>query len=157
MADQPALMTIVDRIIELVKTIDGDETEWRTSVRTASRFRGASDLDLPRPAVMVEAAVDEGELVAQSAGYYEAIPVDIVGLVRNPTDPQGAANDLARDLKKLVRANPTIQAIDGTRLATDWRERSTAVVVVDPNLGGDGGAQVTVPTRLLFVTTDAAP
>lgn len=156
MVEQSALMTIVDRIIELVRTINGDESEWRTNVKSPGRFRGAADLDLPRPAVLVEAAVDEGEMTAMSAGYYEAVPVDLVGLVRHPTDPQGAANDLARDLKKLVRANPTIQAIDGTRLATDWRERGTAVVVVDPDLSGSGGAQVTIPTRLLYVTSNEA-
>ena len=157
MAEPAAILGIVDRIIELVQTIDGDETEWRSGVRYAGRFIGAADLDRPRPAVMVEASVDEGELIAQSSGYYEAVPLDIVGLVKHPTDPQGAAHDLARDLKKLVRANPTIIARDGTRLATDWRERGTAVVVVDPDLSGSGGAQVTIPTRLLYVTTDAAP
>lgn len=155
MADQPALMTIVDRIIELARGIDGDETEWRSTVKYAGRFRGASDLDRPRPAVMVEASVDEGDLVAFSGGYQEAIPVDIVGLIRHATDPQGAAQDLARDLKKMIRANPTIQSLEGTRLAQDWRERGTAVVIVDPDGSGSGGAQVTVPTRLLYVTTDS--
>jgi len=152
---------IVDRLIEKLEEIDGDETEWLTAPRTVRRFRGTDDLDVAMPAILIRLMPGTtGNVMGSSAGGEWRTEREIIlcALTKDTDDPQAEVSDLGADVRKALRAlGGTLLADDGTTQLAFGVKETANDMEIDPDLAGAGFAADIVTVSLTYQTTADNP
>jgi hypothetical protein len=142
------IVRIVDRLIEVLGEIDGDETLWRTNLAggRVDWFRGTDDLDKPMPRVLLKPEPSAPDSVVRQMGgangtWRETREIAAIVLSNHSSDPWREVGNVSGDVRKRIRQlNGTLLDSDGELLAMLVKDGGSDLAV-DADLAGAGFGQ----------------
>ena len=153
MADPARINRVIDRLIDLLKEIGGDDTAWRVAFKDVTRFRSGNDFKLPMPRVLLLPQPAGPESVVRQMGgtWRESRDITAIVLSTHPTEPQREVADASADVRKRIRQlNGTLYDTDGTTLLAFMVGDTGSDLSVDPDLAAAGYGQDLVTISVTY-------
>lgn len=150
---------VVNRLLDILREIDGDGTEWLTHPKTVRRARSVEkDMKATMPAIFIHV---EPSSISLGSGptWIEAVPLVIETLSKHVTTPEDEAADVSADVRKALRAvrgTLTDPNADDETIAYLSNEQGWEAEV-DPDVAAAGLAGTTLRLTVTFHTDETNP